>query len=120
MSGAARTGSERLGGSATEGEREEGKGGGPGVGVPRGAGMPWGLAPTGGWCPAAGRTRRLRATCVARARAGRTELGREASDGWATAQCRAAVPLKGRASLSAGAGARGPAREETETDRPDA
>jgi hypothetical protein len=101
---AARAGSERLGGSAAEGEREEGKCGGPGVGVPRGAGVPWGLALTGGRRPAAARARRLRATCAARTRADGTERGREGADGWAVTQCRAAVPLTGGADLSAGAG----------------
>jgi hypothetical protein len=59
-----------------------------------------------------------------------TERG-ETSDGWAAAQCRAAVPLTGGAGLSAGAGkararvdgcadVRGPAREETGTSSPDA
>jgi hypothetical protein len=37
-------------------------------------------------------------------RADRTERGREASDGWAAAQCRAVVPLTSGADLSAGAG----------------
>jgi hypothetical protein len=56
------------------GKRRE-KMGIPGVGVPHGAGVPWGLAPTGGRRQAAARARRSRATCVARARAGRTERG---------------------------------------------
>jgi hypothetical protein len=59
---------------------------------------------------------------VRRARACRTERGREASDGWAAAQCRAAVPLTGGAGLSAGtvesAGARGPTREESRVAEP--
>jgi hypothetical protein len=33
--------------------KEEGKAGGPGMGVPRDTGVPWGLAPTGGRRPAA-------------------------------------------------------------------
>jgi hypothetical protein len=80
--------------------KEEGKGGGPGVGVPRGTGVPWGLAPTGGRCPAAARARRSRATCATRVLPTETERA-EASDGWAAAQCRAAVPLTGGAGLSA-------------------
>jgi hypothetical protein len=48
--------------------------------------------------------------------------GREASDGWAVAQCQAAVPLTGGASLSAGtvesAGMRGLAREESGVGEP--
>jgi hypothetical protein len=74
------------------------------VGVPRGAGVPWGLALTGRRRPAAAQARRSRATCAARARAGRTKRGREGADGWAAAQCRAVVQLTGGASLSAGAG----------------
>jgi hypothetical protein len=74
----------------------------------------WGVPAWG--CHVA-RARRSRATCAARACAGRTERWREASDGWAAAQCRAAVPLTGGAGLSAGAvesaGARGLAREES-------
>jgi hypothetical protein len=110
--------------------KEEGKGGGPGVGVPRGAGVSWGLAPTDGWRLAAARAQRSWVTCAARALPAETERG-ETSDGWAAAQCRTAVPLTGGATLSAGAGrararvrgcvdARGPAREETGTGRPDA
>jgi hypothetical protein len=109
--------------------KEEGKGGGPGVGVPRGAGVPWGLAPISRRRQAAARARRSRATCAVRTLPAETERG-ETSDGWAAAQCRAAVPLTGGAGLSAGVGrararvrdcadARGPAREETETGRPD-
>jgi hypothetical protein len=45
-----RAGSERLGGGAVEGKKG-GKSRGSGRGVPRGAGAPWGLAPTGGRCP---------------------------------------------------------------------
>jgi hypothetical protein len=63
--------------------------------------------------------------------AGGNREGREASDGWVAAQYRAAVPLTGGASLSAGVGrawawargcanALGLAREETEMGRPDA
>jgi hypothetical protein len=48
--------------------------------------------------------------------------GREGANRWAAAQCRAAVPLTGGASLSAGAvesaGARGPAREESGVAEP--
>jgi hypothetical protein len=77
--------------------KEEGKGGGPGVGVP------WGLTLTGGRRPAAARAWRSRATCAACALPVETERG-EASDGWAVAQCRAAVPLTGGAGLSVGAG----------------
>jgi hypothetical protein len=41
-----------LGGFSNQGEkRGEEMGGGPAVGVLRGAGAAWGLAPTGGWCP---------------------------------------------------------------------
>jgi hypothetical protein len=101
-SGAAREGSERLGGSAAEGKRG-GKRWGPGVGVPRGAAVPWGLAPTSGRHPVVARVRRSRVTCAARALPAETERG-EASDGWAAAQCRAAVSLTGGAGLSAGAG----------------
>jgi hypothetical protein len=86
--------------------KEEGKGGGPGVGVPRGAGVPWGLAPTGGRRLAVPRAWRWWVTCAACARAGRTERGREGADEWVTAQCWAAVPLTSGAGLSAGAGAR--------------
>jgi hypothetical protein len=43
--------------------------------LPEISGVPWGLAPIGGWHPAANRARRSRATCAARARAGRTERG---------------------------------------------
>jgi hypothetical protein len=97
-------------------------GGVPSVGVPHDAGMPWGLAPSSGRRPAAARARRSWATCAARTRAGWTERGREASDGWAMAQCRAAVPLIGGAGLSAGAvesaGARGSAREESGVAEP--
>jgi hypothetical protein len=54
-----RAGTKRLDDSAAEWV-ERGEGGGSGRGVPRSAGMPWGLAPTGG-----------------------NREGREASDGWA-------------------------------------
>jgi hypothetical protein len=95
-----------VSGSAAARQRgkEEGKGGGLGVGVPRGVGVQWGLASTGGRRPAVARARRSRVTCVVRARAGRTERGREGADGWVVAQCRAAVSLTGGAGLSAGAG----------------
>jgi hypothetical protein len=61
---------------------------------------------------------------VHRARACRPDIARrEAPDGWATAQCQAAVPLTGGASLSAGAvesaGACGSAREENGWPSPD-
>jgi hypothetical protein len=53
-------------------------------------------------------------TCAARA-CRPDRAGREAPDGWAVAQCRAAVSLTGEVGLSVGAeesaGARGPARE---------
>jgi hypothetical protein len=103
------------------GKRRE-KVGVPCVGVPRGAGVSWGLAPTGGRRPAAARAWRSRATCAARARAVRTGRGRDPSDGWVGAQCRTAVPLIGGAGLSAGVlesvGARGPAREESGVAEP--
>jgi hypothetical protein len=83
---------------------------------PRTGGVPWGLAPISGRRPAAARARRSRATCAARARAGRTKRG-EAPDGWAAAQCQAAVSLTGGAGLSAGV--RGPAREESGVAEPD-
>jgi hypothetical protein len=83
--------------------KEEGKGGGPSVGVPRGAAVPWGLAPTSGRHPIVARARCSRVTCAARALPAETERG-EASDGWAAAQCRAAVSLTGGAGLSACAG----------------
>jgi hypothetical protein len=104
-----------VSGSAAARQRgkEEGKGGGPGVGVP------WGLAPTGGRRPAVARAWRSRATCAARALPVETERG-ETSDGWAAPQCWAAVPLTGGASLLAGAGVHGPAREDTEMGRLDA
>jgi hypothetical protein len=97
-----------VSGSAAARQRgkEEGKGGGPGLGVPRGAGVPWGLAPTGGRRLAVPRAWRWWVTCAACARAGRTERGREGADEWVTAQCWAAVPLTSGAGLSAGAGAR--------------
>jgi hypothetical protein len=48
--------------------------------------------------------------------------GREAPDGWAVAQCRAAVPLTGGVGLSTGAvesaGARGLVREESGVAEP--
>jgi hypothetical protein len=95
--------------------REKGGGPGHGGGVPRGAEVPWGLAPIDGRRPAAARARRSWTTCAARA-CRPDRAGREAPDGWATAQCRAAVSLIGGAGLSAGAeesaGARGPVREE--------
>jgi hypothetical protein len=114
-SGAALAGSERLGGSAAEG-KGEGKGGGPGRGGAtrrRGAVGPGPnrrTAPGSG--PSAANTGDVR-----RARACRPDRAeREGVDGWAAAQCRAAVPLTGGASLSAGAVecvvTRGPAREE--------
>jgi hypothetical protein len=96
-SGAARAGSERLGGSATEG-KEEGKGGSLGVGVPRSAGVPWGLAPTGGRRPTAARAWHSWETCAARALPAETERG-ETSDVWAATQCRAAMPLIGGTGL---------------------
>jgi hypothetical protein len=66
-------------GSTAARQREKGreKVGVPGVGVPRDARVLWGLAPTGRRRPAADRARR------------------EGADGWAAAQCRAAVPLTG-------------------------
>jgi hypothetical protein len=57
------------------GERGGKKVGVLGVGVPRGAGVPWGLAPTGRQCPVAARAQRSRATYAAHARAGRIEQG---------------------------------------------
>jgi hypothetical protein len=81
-----------------------------------GPGPDWQTAPGSGPSAAlVGDVRRARV-------AGRNREGREASDGWATTQCRAAVPLTGGVSLSVGTGAdaRGPAREETETGHPDA
>jgi hypothetical protein len=92
--------------------KEVGKGGGPGVGVARGAGVPWGLAPTGVRRPAAARAWRGQATCAAHARAGRTERGeRELTDrprhsaadrrGWPVSGCGesmgAGAWLRGRA-----------------------
>jgi hypothetical protein len=85
------------------GEKGREKVGVPGVGVPHGAGVPWGLAPIGGRRPAAARARRSQAMCTTRALPAKTERG-ETSDRWAAAQCRAAVPLIGRAGLSAGPG----------------
>jgi hypothetical protein len=73
------------------------------VGVPRGAGVPWGPAPTDGRRLAVARARRSWAKCAARTLLAKTERG-EASDGWAAAQCRAAVPLTRGAGLSVGAG----------------
>jgi hypothetical protein len=96
-SGAARAGSERLGGSAAEGT-EEGKGGSPGMVVPRSAGVSWGLAPTCGRRSTAARAWRSRETCAARALLAETERG-ETSDVWAVTQCRAAVPLIGGTGL---------------------
>jgi hypothetical protein len=94
--------------------KEEGK-----VRVPRGVGVPWGLAPTGGWRPAAAQARRWRATCVARALPAETGR-RETSDGWAATQCRAAGLAYQRPWVRECADTRGPAREETGTGRPDA
>jgi hypothetical protein len=90
------------------------------MGVP-GVGVPWGLAPTGGRRLVAARAWRSRAMCAARAcRSDRA--GREGTDEWAAAQCRAVVPLTGGASLSAGtvesAGACGSAREESGVAEP--
>jgi hypothetical protein len=77
----------------------------PCVGVPRGAWVPWSLAPTGDRRPAAARA------------------GREAPDGWAAAQCQTAVSLTGGASMSASAeesaSARVLAREENGWPSPD-
>jgi hypothetical protein len=114
-SGAARAGSERLGGSATEGKGEE-KGGGPGRGGAVGPSPDRRMTPGSGSSAAlAGDVRRARACRPDRA-------GREASDGWAAAQCRVTVPLRGGAGLSTGAvestGARGPAREESGVAEP--
>jgi hypothetical protein len=91
------------------------------VGVPHGAEVPWGLAPTGGRRPTTARAQRSQATCAARAcRPDRAR--REGADGWVAAQCRAAVPLTGGAGLSAGAVesvvARGPAHEESGVAEP--
>jgi hypothetical protein len=83
--------------------KEEEKGGGPGVGVPCGAGVLWGLVPTGGRCPVVARARHSRVTCAARVLPAETERG-ETSDGWAVAQCRAVVLLIGGAGLSVGTG----------------
>jgi hypothetical protein len=120
-SGAARAGSERLGGSAAEG-KEEGKGGGPGRGGATrregavGPGPDWRASPgSGPSAPLVGDVRFTRACRPDRA-------GREGADRWAAAQCRATVPLTGGAGLSVGAvesaGARGPAREESGVAEP--
>jgi hypothetical protein len=64
------------GASSSVAARQRGKGGKkvgvPGVGVPRGAGVPWGLAPTGGRRPAVARAQRSRVTCAARVSAGQS------------------------------------------------
>jgi hypothetical protein len=68
-----------------EGKKREGeKMGVPSVEVPRGAGVPWGLAPTGGCRPAAARARRSPVTCAARA-CRPDGAGREGADRWAAA-----------------------------------
>jgi hypothetical protein len=54
------------------GEKGGKKVGVPGVGVPRGAGVPFGLAPTGGRRPAVARAQRSRVTCAARVSAGQS------------------------------------------------
>jgi hypothetical protein len=109
-SGAARAGSEWLSGTATEG-KEEGKDGGPGRGGATRRGGAVGPDPYQRTAPG-----------PPPGPYHRTEWGREAPDGWAAAQCRAAVPLTGGAGLSAGAvesaGARGPAREESGVAEP--
>jgi hypothetical protein len=52
---------------ARERGKEREKVGVPAWRLPRGAGVPWGLASTGGWRPAAARAWRSRATCATRA-----------------------------------------------------
>jgi hypothetical protein len=120
--------SERLGGSAAEGEREGKRwGSGPGGAMRRGGAV--GPSPDRRTAPGSGPSAALVGD-VRRVHSGNRE-GREASDGWVATQYRAAVPLTGGAGLSAGVGrawawarscvdARGLAREETETGRPDA
>jgi hypothetical protein len=104
MSGAVRVGSERLGSSAAEG-KEEGKSGGSRA---WGCHAAWGCR--GAWPRPADGARQ------------HPSAGREAPDGWAVAQCRAAVPLTGGVGLSTGAvesaGARGLVREESGVAEP--
>jgi hypothetical protein len=65
-SSGAREEGERVVEQRQRGRGERGKKVGvSGVGVPRGAGVPWGLAPTGRRRPAAARAWRSRATCAA-------------------------------------------------------
>jgi hypothetical protein len=93
----------------------------PGVGVPRSAGVLWGMTPTGGRRSAAARARRSRATCTARSRAGRTELGeRELTGGHDTVPGGGATDRWGRPVSGRGGerGARGPAREESGVAEP--
>jgi hypothetical protein len=75
-----------------------------------GLGPDWRTLPGSGLSAAL--TGDVRRACVA----GGNRKGREASDGWATAQYRAAVPLTGGASLSAGAGR---ARARARVGRPE-
>jgi hypothetical protein len=78
--------------------------GGPGVGGATRRGGAMGPDPNRWTAPSSGPSVAfpgdVRRACVA----GENREGREASDRWAAAQCRAAVPLTGRADLSAGAG----------------
>jgi hypothetical protein len=103
-------------------EKRGGKGGGPGRGGPCVAGGAMGPGPDRRASPGNGPSAAL-AGDVRRALACRSDrAGREASNEWAAAQCRAVVLLIGGVGLSAGAvesaGARGPAREESGVAEP--
>jgi hypothetical protein len=103
------------------GKRRE-KGGGPGRGGDTRREGAVGPGPDRRSSPGSGLSTAL-AGDVRRACASRPDrAGREGGDGWAAAQCRAAVPLTGGAGLSAGAVesavSRGPAREEGGVGKP--
>jgi hypothetical protein len=91
------------------------------LGVPHGAGRAMGPGPDRRTASDSSTSAAL-VDDVRRARACRLDrAGTEAPDGWAAAQCRAAVSLTGGAGLSVGAvesaGACGPAREESGVGR---
>jgi hypothetical protein len=111
-------------GSATARQRGKKRGemGGPRRGSATRRGGAMGPSPDRRTAPSSGPSMVL-ADYVRRARACLPDrAGREGADGWAVAQCRAAVPLIGGAGLSAGAvesaGARRPAREESGVAEP--